>query len=372
MTGVDADGPAPSRAIVVAATTAREGGGAVAARAVARWFADNSSAVTFWLPRSFDLGSLPGACDGTVDVVAMSGIGGPVREVLGPSPPVDTFVGMSDRLPLRRRARREVMVAQNPHLYGPRQRRPALEGRAETIRTFAQQGRLMILRAWARHSARRADQVVVATHDMARLVRTKGVTADRIIVRAIPPQDIRLTKLTQHDELESVLLVGTNYGYKRFGWALRQLDAWCAQTGRRLRVTHVGGPPGSLEVIARDCRHLDCVLKGPLPHEQAIGLLAEADLLVFPSERESFGLPLAEALAMGLPVICTDLPVFRELAGPAATYFDDSPGSLGRALDAVVDVAARARQAAAGRGRVAANVGWDVYSSPPPDCGDRQ
>jgi glycosyltransferase involved in cell wall biosynthesis len=42
--------------------------------------------------------------------------------------------------------------------------------------------------------------------------------------------------------------------------------------------------------------------------------------VLLPSEREGFGLPLLEALACGTPVIATDLPVFREIAGPAAVY----------------------------------------------------
>ncbi|HVR29845.1 MAG TPA: glycosyltransferase family 1 protein [Thermoanaerobaculia bacterium] len=42
--------------------------------------------------------------------------------------------------------------------------------------------------------------------------------------------------------------------------------------------------------------------------------------LVFPSLYEGFGLPLLEALAAGCPVVCSDLPVFREVAGAAAEY----------------------------------------------------
>lgn len=47
-----------------------------------------------------------------------------------------------------------------------------------------------------------------------------------------------------------------------------------------------------------------------------------ADWLVLLSEYEGFGLPVIEAQAAGIPVICSDLPVFREVAGDAATYLD--------------------------------------------------
>ncbi len=48
--------------------------------------------------------------------------------------------------------------------------------------------------------------------------------------------------------------------------------------------------------------------------------LASARALLFPSFAEGFGYPLIEALQMRLPVMCADLPCFRELAGDTPTY----------------------------------------------------
>lgn len=49
-------------------------------------------------------------------------------------------------------------------------------------------------------------------------------------------------------------------------------------------------------------------------------LISNARALLFPSFAEGYGMPLAEALAAGVPAICSDLPVFREIAGSAPTY----------------------------------------------------
>ena len=43
--------------------------------------------------------------------------------------------------------------------------------------------------------------------------------------------------------------------------------------------------------------------------------------LLFPTKNEGFGLPLVEAASYGLPIICSDIPIFRELADDNADYF---------------------------------------------------
>jgi len=56
-------------------------------------------------------------------------------------------------------------------------------------------------------------------------------------------------------------------------------------------------------------------------HEKAT-LIAEAHGLIMPSFAEGFGVPIIEALAANTPVLCSDIPVFHEVAGELADYFD--------------------------------------------------
>ncbi|MBR1175826.1 glycosyltransferase family 4 protein [Bradyrhizobium sp. KB893862 SZCCT0404] len=56
-------------------------------------------------------------------------------------------------------------------------------------------------------------------------------------------------------------------------------------------------------------------------HEKA-ALIAEAHGLIMPSLAEGFGVPIIEALAANTPVLCSDIAVFREVAGELADYFD--------------------------------------------------
>jgi glycosyltransferase involved in cell wall biosynthesis len=52
-----------------------------------------------------------------------------------------------------------------------------------------------------------------------------------------------------------------------------------------------------------------------------ISLLKNASGFVYPSLFEGFGIPLAEAATLGVPIAASDIPVFRELAENAAIYF---------------------------------------------------
>ncbi|MEL7211187.1 MAG: glycosyltransferase family 1 protein [Pseudomonadota bacterium] len=57
-------------------------------------------------------------------------------------------------------------------------------------------------------------------------------------------------------------------------------------------------------------------------------LLKGATALLFPSVTEGFGLPPAEATLLGTPVICADLPVYREFLGDIPVYLDVNDGYL--------------------------------------------
>ncbi|MFQ5778543.1 MAG: glycosyltransferase family 4 protein [Terriglobia bacterium] len=61
---------------------------------------------------------------------------------------------------------------------------------------------------------------------------------------------------------------------------------------------------------------------GLLPRDRLLALYKECHVLCYPTLTESFGQPLVEAMAAGLPVAASDIPVNRELARDAALYFD--------------------------------------------------
>ena len=65
-----------------------------------------------------------------------------------------------------------------------------------------------------------------------------------------------------------------------------------------------------------------------LTREDLCALISGAKALLAPSFSEGFGLPLIEALALNTPIICSDIPVFREITrGPNSRYVSPIDGT---------------------------------------------
>lgn len=75
---------------------------------------------------------------------------------------------------------------------------------------------------------------------------------------------------------------------------------------------------------------------GYIPEIMYQALLSRAQALIMPSLMEGYGLPVDEALRAGIPVLCSDIPVFREvvgLSGGNVLWFDPmNPADIARAL----------------------------------------
>ena len=86
---------------------------------------------------------------------------------------------------------------------------------------------------------------------------------------------------------------------------------------------------------------------GYQPDETLRALYDRAAAVVCPSFYEGFGLPLVEAMAAGAPLVCSDIPVFREVAADAALFVPpDDPAAWARGLADVLSDADRARELA--------------------------
>jgi glycosyltransferase involved in cell wall biosynthesis len=71
-----------------------------------------------------------------------------------------------------------------------------------------------------------------------------------------------------------------------------------------------------------------------LPDAQVQAMIAGARALLLPSFAEGYGMPVTEALALRVPVVCSDLPALREAGGGAPLFLDPLDGpAWQRAID---------------------------------------
>jgi glycosyltransferase involved in cell wall biosynthesis len=148
-----------------------------------------------------------------------------------------------------------------------------------------------------------------------------------------------------------VLCVAGDFAHKNLA-AL--LDVWGAWPGPRPLLAYVG--PGTAEgalpgEVARRGLQDDVRVLGTISGELLEDVYAAAGALALPTRFEGFGLPLLEAMARGVPVVCSDLPVLREIGADQVLYVDpDDPArfaaAIGRALSGAIEVEAARRQAA--------------------------
>ena len=77
----------------------------------------------------------------------------------------------------------------------------------------------------------------------------------------------------------------------------------------------------------------DVVFVGGVPLDDTVNFYRAADVFVYPSLAETFGLPILEAMACGCPVVTSNISSMPEIAGGAALLSDPhDPASIGRAI----------------------------------------
>ena len=82
----------------------------------------------------------------------------------------------------------------------------------------------------------------------------------------------------------------------------------------------------------------DIFITGYFPHENFGKLYAGAEACVFPAVNEGVGLPILEAMACGIPVLCSDSGSLKEMGGDAPIYFNsDNIEEITTAMQTIVE-----------------------------------
>jgi alpha-1,3-rhamnosyl/mannosyltransferase len=206
-----------------------------------------------------------------------------------------------------------------------------------------------------RAAARFADLVIVTSQAaVPEIVEHYRVSIDRI--RVVPlgidpgwfvrpaPADIRAVLAARGLSEGYFLSVGTLQPRKNYEALLRAYDRLPPSIRSDRQLVIVGKYGWGAEALRAELveRRRDgrCVWLDYEDDAALRALYAGAGAFVFPTWSEGFGLPALEALAAGLPVVASDLPVLREVVGDNAIFVDpDTPGALVEAMQAAAESA---------------------------------
>jgi len=146
------------------------------------------------------------------------------------------------------------------------------------------------------------------------------------------PQTVQARIAATEGSIQVLFASHYNY-YRNFETLIRAIAILKQKLGpKRVRLIltcklESGENPGSYRAAsaARLVRELalqnEVVELGAVPYAALHHLYQACDFYVSPAYAETFAHPLVEAMASGLPVIASDLPVHREICGDAAVYF---------------------------------------------------
>lgn len=223
--------------------------------------------------------------------------------------------------------------------------------------------RLVLLRLIQNSALRRAAGAIFLTRHAANVIQKSCGPLSRIAYiphgvgdafKLVAPVD----SWPATDERSIHCMYVSNAALYKHQWVVLKAIAGLRQRGFNLRLTLVGGGAGKAQRLLEEeiavsdparsfVRQLDFVPQAELPQ-----LLAGADLFVFASSCENMPNTLVEAMAVGLPIACSDRGPMPEVLADGGVYFDpESAASISRAVEQLLTepetrtrVSQRARQ----------------------------
>jgi glycosyltransferase involved in cell wall biosynthesis len=145
----------------------------------------------------------------------------------------------------------------------------------------------------------------------------------------------------------TILYISPKYIYKHQWHVAHAVAILRKRTGVDFRLELVGSdqPYGSkrLNRAIAELGNPDWIRNiGATPPDEIPNLLHRADLFVWATTVETFGMTLVEAMASGLPIACSERRPMKDILGDAGVYFDaEDPTSIAGALERLLDDALR-------------------------------
>ncbi len=150
---------------------------------------------------------------------------------------------------------------------------------------------------------------------------------------------------------KNLVYMGSFMGYKNVETLIRGMEFL---PGRTLHLLSRIQPEQKAELQKIIPKGVNVIFHGGVSDQQYAEILANDAILVSASRSEGYGLPLAEALALGVPAVVSDLTIHQEVAGKGALYFNpDHPKDFANQIKKLDDATATRALVEKGKGHIA-------------------
>lgn len=150
------------------------------------------------------------------------------------------------------------------------------------------------------------------------------VTAARMvsytpIVVSNAPQRFNHYPVKFEETIQNIVYMGSFMGYKNVETLIKSME-WLPN--RTLHLLSKIRPERKRELEALAPKGAEVIFHNGVTDDEYEQLLANNAILVTATLDEGYGIPVAEAMAMGVPAVVSDIPVLREVGDDGALYFD--------------------------------------------------
>jgi len=172
----------------------------------------------------------------------------------------------------------------------------------------------------------------VTKHDLVELKEVDDAIIDVIpLARPVAgdvEESVDILEKHQLDARGYFVSIGRLERKKNIAFLIQAFSRWKEASSSSMKLVLAGGWGWGKEAILAAARNSayteDIVFAGYITEEEKATLLTGAHGYCFPSSYEGFGMPILDAWYYRLPLIVSDIPIFREIAGDAALYAEEA------------------------------------------------
>ncbi|MGH7218200.1 MAG: glycosyltransferase family 4 protein [Candidatus Microsaccharimonas sp.] len=196
-----------------------------------------------------------------------------------------------------------------------------------------------------------ADLITTVSETSAKDIQNARMTQHAPVVVYNAPQQFKTTPVLASGDIQNIVYMGSFMPYKNVEILIKGME-WLP--GRTLHLLSRINATRRQELQALIPEGANVTFHNGVSDEEYEKLLANNALLATASLDEGYGIPVAEAMAMGVPVVASNIPIFYEVGGDSVSYFEArSPKAFAEAVKKLDDKRLRDAQIARGSAHIA-------------------